>query len=511
MCANKLVVVGLGILATGIYRGVTADGTSWRVDLRCGWPNMSTDGENNATCNPNSDAPCCSQFQWCGGSKDHCLCATCIDYRSMPWREDGFCGPSFPADADHPVGECNPISNSPCCIHDRCATSLECAIAPHSSYIDYSLPYRYDNLCGPKYPAPDGSGVGQCRGNSDRPCCGVNGVCGNRASGSCACPSCVDYGQFDYEVLSCGGYTWYLGYDKYLHRVGSGCSVGTEKCYSCDTINLDGLGIEGLTGGVFSHMATYYLSVQYNNITHLPINLFAESEISIISFAENQITKIEDNTFVGWINPQSLDLGHNQITALSRNSLVGLQDMKHLRIDNNNLTTVAMGTFSDLTHLQSLFLNENSITRISKGGFSGLASLNQLDLTGQLLVAECCSILFAVEDLMEADKDGLSFDDVCVWRDIGIKPQELDHSVTLERMFTDIPSHIEPMPSANATTLINTVDLLGVLFLQLFPLCAYCRLHTTYKVDNAVFIDVPLQDCTFTTDECIAIAGHTMK
>ncbi|XP_078666203.1 uncharacterized protein LOC144908469 isoform X3 [Branchiostoma floridae x Branchiostoma belcheri] len=89
----------------------------WTEDGRCG-PGVSAPGTEVAECNPHSCNPCCSPYGWCGNTEDHCDCYDCIDYRTHDtgrrWRDDGRCGPEFPASGANP-GECDPISLLPCC------------------------------------------------------------------------------------------------------------------------------------------------------------------------------------------------------------------------------------------------------------------------------------------------------------------------------------------------------------------------------------------------------------
>ncbi|XP_078616566.1 uncharacterized protein LOC144884896 isoform X2 [Branchiostoma floridae x Branchiostoma japonicum] len=52
----------------------------WREDIRCGEGFPDEDG-NPAECDPDSIYPCCSPFNWCGNTADHCDCTDCVDYR----------------------------------------------------------------------------------------------------------------------------------------------------------------------------------------------------------------------------------------------------------------------------------------------------------------------------------------------------------------------------------------------------------------------------------------------
>ncbi|KAI8521502.1 hypothetical protein Bbelb_012560 [Branchiostoma belcheri] len=52
----------------------------WRDDLRCGDGYTTGDG-STAECDPGGTGPCCSPYNYCGNTADHCDCADCIDYR----------------------------------------------------------------------------------------------------------------------------------------------------------------------------------------------------------------------------------------------------------------------------------------------------------------------------------------------------------------------------------------------------------------------------------------------
>jgi len=50
----------------------------WRNDLRCG-AKFLINGKP-AECDPEGEFPCCSPRSWCGKTKHHCQCSTCINY-----------------------------------------------------------------------------------------------------------------------------------------------------------------------------------------------------------------------------------------------------------------------------------------------------------------------------------------------------------------------------------------------------------------------------------------------
>merc|ERR1712025_475668 len=123
------------LLVVSISTLVTAN--PWRDDLRCG-PKFE-----NAECNPFNENgyTCCSPHGWCGKTKDHCKCSSCIDY-SVPWREDLRCGGNFKVEIGKysgDVAECDPEhpkGYSCCSPHNWCGkTSAHCKC---STCVDYS-------------------------------------------------------------------------------------------------------------------------------------------------------------------------------------------------------------------------------------------------------------------------------------------------------------------------------------------------------------------------------------
>mmetsp|Transcript_133814 Transcript_133814/g.416204 ORF Transcript_133814/g.416204 Transcript_133814/m.416204 type:complete len:233 (-) Transcript_133814:310-1008(-) len=53
----------------------------WRPDFKCGSRVPLLPDEEVVECDPRSETPCCSSLGWCGKTKLHCRCPTCLDYR----------------------------------------------------------------------------------------------------------------------------------------------------------------------------------------------------------------------------------------------------------------------------------------------------------------------------------------------------------------------------------------------------------------------------------------------
>ena len=62
----------------------------WRNDGRCGIRYPLSNG-NAAECDPEGQNPCCSRWERCGDSADHCTCDGCIDYRDAKKMTDEGC------------------------------------------------------------------------------------------------------------------------------------------------------------------------------------------------------------------------------------------------------------------------------------------------------------------------------------------------------------------------------------------------------------------------------------
>lgn len=68
----------------------------WRKDRRCGSNASPLPDGKVAECDPTGDFACCSALGWCGGSKQHCLCKGCVNYKEKYAKELGQSVASLP-------------------------------------------------------------------------------------------------------------------------------------------------------------------------------------------------------------------------------------------------------------------------------------------------------------------------------------------------------------------------------------------------------------------------------
>ncbi|KAJ8039921.1 Lectin-B [Holothuria leucospilota] len=166
---------------------------NYRSDLRCGGSFIAPNGEV-AECDPVGDNPCCSSHNWCGNTAAHCDCVGCTDYRvtCQKFRSDLRCGGDYLA-ANGEVAQCNPDGEYPCCSPwNWCGiTADHCDCADCADYRSSASEYRDDYRCGENYLAPNGKPA-KCDPNGPYPCCSQWNWCGNTAD-HCECDKCVDF------------------------------------------------------------------------------------------------------------------------------------------------------------------------------------------------------------------------------------------------------------------------------------------------------------------------------
>lgn len=68
-------------------KGTETPAYLWRGDNKCGATNLNP-LKLPSDCNPYSDSPCCSEFGWCGSTRDHCNCPKCKRALKLENRED---------------------------------------------------------------------------------------------------------------------------------------------------------------------------------------------------------------------------------------------------------------------------------------------------------------------------------------------------------------------------------------------------------------------------------------
>ena len=84
---------------------------------KCGWENLGLDG-GPGICDRKSNLPCCAGV--CSNGFFDCTCDGCVNFRSIPWQNNGQCN----LQAKPPI-LCNPFGTAPCCVNGKCVARRE--------------------------------------------------------------------------------------------------------------------------------------------------------------------------------------------------------------------------------------------------------------------------------------------------------------------------------------------------------------------------------------------------
>lgn len=129
---------------------------------KCGPHAPKLENGKLAQCNPDSMAPCCSEWGFCGISQGHCGCDKCVDYR--------------------PKGGDKKVKSK--LLNDEKSSS-------NKTWWSWEDGTDKMGRCGPLAPKISGR-VPECDPNSEDHCCSEWGFCGGSKE-HCTCKKCVDY------------------------------------------------------------------------------------------------------------------------------------------------------------------------------------------------------------------------------------------------------------------------------------------------------------------------------
>lgn len=124
-------------------------------------------------------------------------------------------------------------------------------------------------------------------------------------------------------------------------------------------------------------------NVDNNQLSEISPTLFVNKPaLKVVSFGNNKkITTVQDYTFIGAFNLETLTLSGCAINNISPNAFAGLRKLKYLELSNNALTTINPQWFSELVSLTSLLISRNPLATIQSNAFKPLISLEVLSLS----------------------------------------------------------------------------------------------------------------------------------
>jgi len=99
----------------------------------------------------------------------------------------------------------------------------------------------------------------------------------------------------------------------------------------------------------------------------------------------NSMRDLSGQIFLGRSRMKNLYMNNSRVTEVSNNTFVGLLDLQLLDLSNNMLQIFRGQEFTDLVNLRELYLQNNKILHISEEAFRPLKSLSVLRLDNNLL------------------------------------------------------------------------------------------------------------------------------
>ncbi|XP_017098895.3 leucine-rich repeat-containing G-protein coupled receptor 5 isoform X1 [Drosophila bipectinata] len=124
------------------------------------------------------------------------------------------------------------------------------------------------------------------------------------------------------------------------------------------------------------------LSCRGIGILAVPVNL--PSEVMVLDLGNNNLTKLEANSFFMVPNLEELTLSDNSIINMDPNAFYGLGKLKRLSLQNCGLKSLPPQSFQGLGQLTSLQLNGNALVNLDGDCLGHLQKLRTLRLEGNL-------------------------------------------------------------------------------------------------------------------------------
>ena len=138
-----------------------------------------------------------------------------------------------------------------------------------------------------------------------------------------------------------------------------------------DLISLD-LSFDNITtldSDVFQDLSNLqYLNIDSNQISELPETglLYNMKSLNYFSIEQNNLTRVPVNIFEGAVNLTYLDIANNKLEYLPEDIFRTTKYLREIYLNNNQLTTLPKTLFWKLRDLNSLHLEKNKLTSIDE-------------------------------------------------------------------------------------------------------------------------------------------------
>lgn len=132
----------------------------------------------------------------------------------------------------------------------------------------------------------------------------------------------------------------------------------------------------------------FEINVTSCNLVELKlVNLENRTELEIISASQNQIWKLDNETFRDMENLRKIDLSQNHLETLELESFNGLKNLTEIYLNKNSISELRVGLFDELPNLRVLNLQQNEIMILEEELFAQNDMLQILLLGNNRIVA----------------------------------------------------------------------------------------------------------------------------
>ena len=141
-----------------------------------------------------------------------------------------------------------------------------------------------------------------------------------------------------------------------------------------------------------THLRDIY--VVGNNISRIDNATFVnQPQLLYLSLRNNQILELDEDAFVGLASLESLVLIANHIQNIALRTFHPLVNVTYLDLERNNLSSIGNEVFSQNTHLRNLYLEYNQISEITPRFTSGFgSSIAYINLVGNVCIDQSFSV-----------------------------------------------------------------------------------------------------------------------
>ena len=141
-----------------------------------------------------------------------------------------------------------------------------------------------------------------------------------------------------------------------------GCNCFHDSTWSTNIIQCSARGHHSIPALIPMDATSVFLDG--NNLRDLSGQIFlGRSRLKNLYLNNSQVTEVSNNTFLGLLDLQLLDLSGNMIQILSGEEFVDLVNLRELYLQNNKILHIAETTFRPLKSLSVVRLDNNLLTR----------------------------------------------------------------------------------------------------------------------------------------------------